>query len=137
MGKTEYEIDDLEKWEKQLSQVISRDYPQEFEKMVKQVAYELQARVKKNTNTLAKRTGRLMNSWTVGDMVKKGNEYCIEVYTNVEYAEPVEYGHRNSNGKGFVKGKHMMEISLDEVNKVLPGYLKKWLSEFLAEHPLG
>lgn len=57
-------------------------------------------------------------------------------YTNVEYAEPVEYGHRTRGGKGFVKGHHMMAISLEEVSEKLPAYLQEWLNDFISTHDL-
>ena len=136
MSKTDYSFDGLDKWEKELGKIISTTYPKEFEKMVIQLAYELQGKVKEYTNDRAKKTGRLLNSWTVGNIKKRGKEYTIEVYTNVEYAEPVEYGHRTRGGKGFVPGKHMMELSLNDVEKALPGYLKNWLSDFIKQHPL-
>ena len=82
------------------------------------------------------KTGRLQDSWKVGPIVKKGDTYYIEVYTNVEYAEPVEYGHRTRGGRGFVPGKHMMELSLEELNQALPGFLREWLSDFISTHDL-
>ena len=91
------------------------------------------AGVKENT---PKKTGRLQDSWKVGKIEKRGDEYYIEVYTNVEYAEPVEYGHRTRGGKGFVKGKHMMAISLEEVSARLPAYLQEWLNDFISTHDL-
>ena len=85
---------------------------------------------------LPHQTGRLQDSWKVGPIVKKGDTYYIEVYTNVEYAEPVEYGHRTRGGRSFVPGKHMMELSLEELNQALPGFLREWLSDFISTHDL-
>ena len=130
---TEYRIAGLDKLEQQLSRMISQEYPKEFRKLVIQIAYELQGRVKEKT---PHRTGRLQDSWKVGKIQKRGDEYYIEVYTNVEYAEPVEYGHRTRGGKGFVPGKHMMELSLDEVSRRLPGFLREWLNDFISTHDL-
>ena len=98
-----------------------------------QIAHELQGKVKEKT---PHKTGRLQDSWKVGPIVKKGDTYYIEVYTNVEYAEPVEYGHRTRGGRGFVPGKHMMELSLEELNQALPGFLREWLSDFISTHDL-
>lgn len=81
-------------------------------------------------------TKEKLEEWHVGSIEKRGNEYYIEVYNNVEYAEPVEYGHRARGGKGFVKGAHMMELSLQEVQKHLPGYLREWMNDFLNTHEL-
>lgn len=133
MGSTDYRFDGFDAMEKKLTQMIEQEYPAEFKKLVIQIAYELQDRVKENT---PRKTGRLQDSWKVGKVEKRGDEYYIEVYTEVDYAEPVEYGHRKSGGKGFVKGKHMMEISLDEVNQRLPAYLQEWLSDFISTHDL-
>lgn len=130
---TEYRIDGLDRLEQQLSRMISQEYPQEFKKLVVQIAYELQGRVRERT---PHKTGRLQDSWKVGKIQKRGDEYYIEVYTNVEYAEPVEYGHRTRGGKGFVPGKHMMELSLDEVSRRLPGFLREWLNDFISTHDL-
>ena len=66
-------------------------YPEEFKAMVIQVAMELQGKVKEKT---PKKTSWLQNNWKVGEVRKRGDEYVIEVYNNVEYAEAVEWGHR-------------------------------------------
>ncbi|MCD7812134.1 MAG: HK97 gp10 family phage protein [Ruminococcus sp.] len=133
MSDTDYKFDGLDEWEKRLSQVIENQYPDEFRKMVIDVAAELFGRVTEKTPV---KTGHLMNEWRVGNIEKRGDEYYIEVYNNVEYAEPVEYGHRTRGGKGFVKGAHMMELSMQDVQKALPGYLREWLNDFLNSHEL-
>ena len=133
MSRTEYRFDGLDAQEQQLSRMIEEEYPAEFRAMVIQLAYELQGKVKEKT---PRKTGRLQDSWKVGPIVKKGDTYYIEVYTNVEYAEPVEYGHRTRGGRGFVPGKHMMELSLEELNQALPGFLREWLSDFISTHDL-
>ena len=130
---TEYRFDGLGQLEKRLSQMIEQEYPDDFRKMVIQIAYELQGRVKEKT---PRKTGRLQDSWKVGKIQKRGDEYYIEVYTNVEYAEPVEYGHRKRGGRGFVPGHHMMELSLDELSDHLPAFLQQWLNDFISTHEL-
>lgn len=142
MAGTEYRFDGLDEWEQALAKAIDEQYPEEFKAMVVQVAMELQGRVKERT---PKMTGRLRNGWMVGEIRKSGNDYIIEVYNNVEYAEPVEYGHRQKVGQYVpalgkrlkaktVKGAHMMELSLADLDAVLPGYLREWLSDFLNTH---
>ncbi len=133
MAGTDYSFEGLDKLEQQLSRMIEQEYPAEFEKMVLQVAYELQGKVKEKT---PKRTGYLQDNWKVGKIQRFGGEYYIEVYTNVDYAEPVEYGHRTRGGRGFVPGKHMMQLSLEEVAAYLPGYLQEWLDDFISTHDL-
>ena len=82
------------------------------------------------------RRKHLSDSWKVGKIKRCGGEYYIEVYTNVDYAEPVEHGHRTRGGHGFVPGKHMMQLSLEEVAARLPGYLQEWLDDFISTHDL-
>lgn len=133
MSDTEYRFDGLDEWEQRLAEAIESQYPAEFREMVINVANELLGRVKEKT---PKDTGHLRRGWDVGEIVRRGNEYYIEVYNNVEYAEPVEYGHRTRGGKGFVKGAHMMELSIQEVQKHLPNYLREWINDFLNTHEL-
>lgn len=133
MSGTDYSFEGLDALEQQLAQMIEQEFPQEFEALVIQIAYELQARVKEKT---PHKTGRLQDSWKVGKIKKIGDEYYIEVYTNVDYAEPVEHGHRTRGGKGFVKGVHMMEIALADIAEQLPAYLQEWLNDFISTHDL-
>lgn len=131
MSNTDYELN-LDEWEQRLAKSIESQYPEEIRRMVIDVAVNLEGKVKENTPV---KTSHLQNEWHIGDIQKKGDEYYIEVYNNVEYAEPVEYGHRDRGG-GFVKGAHMMELSLQEVQQHLPGYLREWMNDFLNSHEL-
>lgn len=142
MAGTEYRFEGLDEWEQALARAVDEQYPEEFRSMVIQVAMELQGKVKEKT---PKRTGRLQNAWTVGEIRKRGNDYIFEVYNNVEYAEAVEWGHRQEAGRYVpalgkrlkaetVKGAHMMELSLQELETVLPGFLQEWLNNFLNTH---
>ncbi len=132
MSATDIVIEGLDEFEKNLSKMIEQDYPKEFEQMVIQVAVDLQSAVQDKTPV---KTSHLQENWFVGDIVKRGNDYIIEVYNNVEYVEPVEHGHRTKNG-GFVDGAHMMEISVETLKVLLPPYLKSWLSDFINRHEL-
>ena len=120
-------VEGLDEFEKALTKEIEINYPREFEKMVIQIAIDLQTAVQDATPV---RTSHLQENWFVGDLVKRGNTYYIEVYNNVEYAKPVEYGHRTKNG-GFVEGAHMMEISIELLKIKLPQHLRNWLSNML------
>lgn len=133
MSQTDIVIEGLDEFEKKLAKIISHDYPREFEKMVIQIATDLQTATADATPV---DTSRLQENWFVGELVKRGNDYYIEVYNNVEYAEPVEYGHRTKNG-GFVKGAHMMEISVELLKIQLPSFLRDWLSDFINNHDLN
>lgn len=133
MSETDYRFDGLDKWEKCLAEIIESRYPEEFRRMVIDLAGQLEGRVKEKTPV---DTSRLRNAWRIGDIRKRGSEYYIEVCNNVEYAEPVEYGHRKRGGSGLVPGAHMMELSLQEVQKNLPGYLREWMANFLETHEI-
>ncbi len=76
-------------------------------------------------------TSLLRDGWKVGNIKKKGNAYCIEVFNNTEYANHVEYGHRKRAGNGNVEGVKMLEISLSELDSALPDYLKNWLRDLM------
>ncbi len=133
---SDYEIGGLDELEKTLLEMIEVKYPKELEKLLVQIAYELQGETKKVQDTKVRRiTGRLINGWRVGKVKKKAGEYYIEIYNNVEYAEHVEYGHRNRGG-GYYEGAHMLEISLKKLEKRLTPYLKGWLDNFIKEHGL-
>ena len=133
MSQTDIVIEGLDEFEKKLAKIISHDYPREFEKMVIQIATDLQIATADVTPV---DTSRLQENWFVGDLIKRGNDYYIEVYNNVEYAEPVEYGLRTKNG-GFVEGAHMMEISVELLKIQLPSFLRDWLSDFINNHDLN
>lgn len=133
MSQTDIVIEGLDEFEKKLVQIISHDYPHEFEQMVIQVANDLKDATADITPV---DTSYLQENWFVGELVKRGNDYYIEVYNNVEYAEPVEYGHRTKKG-GFVEGAHMMELSVELLKVQLPSYLRDWLSDFINKHDLN
>lgn len=133
MSQSDIVIEGLDEFEKKLIQIISHDYPREFEQMVIQVANDLKDATADITPV---DTSHLQENWFVGELVKRGNDYYIEVYNNVEYAEPVEYGHRTKKG-GFVEGAHMMELSVELLKIQLPSYLRDWLSDFINKHDLN
>lgn len=133
MSQTDIVIEGLDEFEKKLVQIISHDYPREFEQMIIQVANDLKDATADITPV---DTSHLQENWFVGELVKRGNDYYIEVYNNVEYAEPVEYGHRTKKG-GFVEGAHMMELSVELLKIQLPSYLRDWLSDFINKHDLN
>lgn len=64
-----------------------------------------------------------------------GNDYVIDIINPTEYASYVEYGHRTRGHKGWVPGKFMLTISVDEIQsagpKILENKLAKWLGDSL------
>ncbi len=140
MSKTEFDLNPFfDALDKELVQKINYEYPELFKQKLYLLAEELCGRVIENT---PRQFGDLQAAWTVGDVVKKGDTYYIEVYNNLDYAESVEDGHQQEVGryvpaigkrlkKPLVEGAHMMEISLAELEARLPQHLKDWLSDFL------
>lgn len=61
-----------------------------------------------------------------------GDTYVIEIVNPVEYASYVEYGHRTPNHKGWVKGRFMMTISEQELEKIAPRVLENRIKKYLG-----
>jgi len=79
-------------------------------------------------------TGQLRRSWQVGSVEKQGDAYTVEIYNPVEYAPFVEYGHRTGpNLTKWVQGRFMMTISMNEIERELPAYLEKRMTQKLKE----
>ena len=113
-----------------------------FDKFCEDAAKELAARL---LSKVIKRTpvgnyddgrvgGTLRRGWTIKANVRKvGNVYEVEVINPTEYAQYVEFGHRTRNHQGWVKGRFMMTISADEVERAAPAILEKKLMKLLKE----
>lgn len=59
------------------------------------------------------------------------NVYVIELLNPVKYAPYVEYGHRTANKKGWVPGVHMLEKSMNQLNKQAPKVIERNLNELM------
>lgn len=86
--------------------------------------------------------GTLRDAWTILPIEKRGNEYVVTIINLTEYASYVEYGHRQRPGRyvpalgkslkaGWVKGRFMLTISIQEVEAMLPQMLERKLYEAL------
>lgn len=67
------------------------------------------------------------------NIVHSGENVTIEIINPVEYASYVEYGHRTKNHKGWVEGKFMLTISVQEIQQAAPGVLESKLKRKLGE----
>jgi hypothetical protein len=76
-------------------------------------------------------TGNLRRSWTRSDVEKSGTTYKVEVGTNIDYAEPVEFGHRVGTS-GFVRGQFMLTKAVEKkksnINKDLEDLARELMS---------
>ncbi|NFD56118.1 HK97 gp10 family phage protein [Clostridium botulinum] len=85
------------------------------------------------TTSSSKTGGHLRRNWQVGNVVKQGNSYIVEIFNNVDYASYVEYGHRTKNHKGWVEGRFMATISMQEIERQLPKFLERKQVELLNQ----
>lgn len=96
-----------------------RDDEQIYIDAIKRLAGESLRAVKKKTPVGVYDDGRvggtLRRGWKLGEVRKRGDVYEVEIYNNVKYAPYVEYGHRTRGGTGFVEGRFMMKLGLEEV----------------------
>lgn len=81
-------------------------------------------------STSSKTGGTLKRGWTIGEIVETKDSYTVEVINPVYYARYVEYGHRTSNHKGWVKGQFMLTIAKknleSNLEKVVSNKMKKF-----------
>ena len=143
-----FNIDGLKKFRDELNKL------QDPDKFVEACAKELAARllrmvvkrtpVGEYTKSSGKKGGTLRRGWT-GEKRSSaqnyansltvhhfGDTYVIEIVNPVEYASYVEYGHRTANHKGWVKGRFMMTISEQELEKIAPKVLENKIKKYLG-----
>lgn len=88
--------------------------------------------------------GTLRDAWTVQPIEKVGDTYTITVINPTEYASYVEYGHRQTPGRyvpalgkrlkvNWVKGRFMLTISEQEVEKLAPAMLERLVYQALKD----
>lgn len=80
-----------------------------------------------------KNGGTLRRNWRVGQVVQVGDGYEVEIVNETYYASYVESGHRTVNHKGWVKGRFMMKLSEQEMERYGPKIIERRLTAFLEE----
>ena len=126
-------------------QKIIEEMEKEKEQLMIDTIKELAARLlRKVIKRTPSDTGNLRRNWTVSDVRKNGENYEIEVSNSAEYASYVEFGHRQTPGrfvpaigkrlkKSWVKGKFMLTISENELQKQAPAVIEKKITEWLKK----
>ncbi|HFL3155528.1 TPA: HK97 gp10 family phage protein, partial [Clostridioides difficile] len=66
-------------------------------------------------------------------VIKAGDTYIIEIINPIKYASFIEYGHRTRNHKGWVKGRYMMTISVQELRGQVDVIIEKKLINLLKK----
>lgn len=150
MASGKFEFSDFKALQKAIEQCQSRT--DEFiDACAKELAARLLAKVIKRTpvgvypSSTGKVGGTLRRGWT-GEkqgsgaayanslQVKHfGGNYVIEIVNPVEYASYVEFGHRTSNHKGWVKGRFMLTISEKEIQDAAPRIIENKLKKILGD----
>lgn len=88
--------------------------------------------------------GELKRNWKIGNVVKNGAVFHVEVFNQTPYASHVEFGHRQTPGrfvpalgkrlkKGWVTGKFMLTISEKELQKDADKIVERKLDALLKE----
>ncbi len=134
-----------------LRKVIKRtpvgDYSKEVEVTAKRDSknHKKGDKYTKRINKSGKQGGTLRRGWTGNQKTSAqayvdsvsvhhfGGNYVIELTNPVEYASYVEYGHRTSNHKGWVRGRFMMTISEQEIKESAPQILEKKIQKFMGD----
>ena len=89
-------------------------------------------------------SGQLRQNYVMGDVAKRGFNYTIDISNPVEYAEYVEFGHRQEVGryvpaigkrlvKPWVEGHHMLEKSVIETKDELPELVEEKIEKLKRE----
>lgn len=126
---------DFEAW-KQLNndlKQLQQRTPQFFKECIKELAARLLAKTIARTPV---DTGHLRQGWTVGEIVDNGSSYEVEIINPIEYAMYVEFGHRTKGHNGWVNGRLMLTISVEELEREMPAFLEHKLQQFI-ENGLG
>lgn len=128
---------ELQALERRIDRLEKADFDKFCREAAKELALRLKTSVVKRTPvgvyspSSGKKGGTLRRGWTIGEVVKDGDVYRIDIINPVEYAPYVEYGHRTANGKGWVPGHFMLTISVQQLENMLPGLLEKKLYSML------
>lgn len=136
--KGKVNVNDLLKFQAAMNKMSEVQRQSWNEAAVKELAARLLAKVIKRTPvgkyplSSGKKGGTLRRNWTIGNVVKEGNVYKIDVINPTDYAPYVEFGHRTANHKGWVEGRFMLTISEMELQADAPKLLANKLNTFMG-----
>ena len=149
MGKGGLSFNNFKQLQKQIESISAEDLQEFNVSAVKALASRLLAKAKKRTPVNKKIPGdinytgggNLRRSWTIGEVTKEGNVYCIDVVNTAVYASYVEKGHRGvyipklgvtmHTDTHFTEGVFMLKISEAELKENAEKILGMKLTKFL------
>lgn len=118
----------FDEFEKKLNKIIN-EAPEAIEKFLSEIADETIAETQFNTPVVS---GNLRRSWGRSDITREGNDFTVEVGSNLEYAQHVEYGHKTKNG-GFVKGQFILTNEVEKSKKNFDKSLEEYINRLTEE----
>lgn len=110
-------------------QAMERAVPGFLIECVRELANRLLAKIVPRTPS---DKGHLKRGWTIGQVIMTPAGAEIEVFNPVSYSPYVEYGHRTANHQGWVEGRFMMTISLQELERDLPAIMERKMVQFIG-----
>ncbi|CAI6087177.1 HK97 gp10 family phage protein [Cohnella sp. JJ-181] len=110
---------------------IERGFPGFLVECIRELAGHLLAKTIARTPV---DTGLLRRSWQIGEIKWTPTGIEVEIINPVEYAMYVEYGHRTRNHAGWVDGRFMLTISIQELERELPAFLERKLQQYINRH---
>jgi hypothetical protein len=112
-------------------EAMRRAFPAFMVECVQELANRLLAKTVPRTPV---EDGELRRGWTIGQVTMTSAGAVIEVHNPVYYSPYVEYGHRTANGQGWVEGRFMMTISLQELERELPAIMDRKIKQFVTRY---
>lgn len=130
-GLGKFDFNDFKKLQKSF-QRMKDEFPDFLEECTKELAARLLAKAIARTPVL---TGELRRGWQIGEVVRlPGGGVHVEITNNVEYALYVEFGHVTRLRTGWVNGKFMLTLSVQELERELPGIMERKLKKYMEGH---
>lgn len=127
-----FEFGDIERLAKTFKKAINERVIDRFiREVLNEIALRALAKTKRKTPT---DTGELRRNWQLGNVVKKGDAYEVELINITEYASYVEYGHRSGKDlTNWTEGRFMMTVSMKEIEKQMPRIIERKQMELLDQ----
>lgn len=129
-GLGKFDFGDLKKIQQDLLR-IEADFPAFLESSIREIAERLLAKTIARTPV---DTGDLRRGWTIGQITRTPAGFEVEIINPVEYSLYVEYGHRTADHSGWVDGRFMLTISIQELERELPAVLERKLQQYINRH---
>ena len=122
-----FDFHEIEKYRDNLK-AMEKALPGFLEECVYELAQRLLDKTIARTSTNME---ELRRGWKIGKVRMTSIGAEIEVFNAMENSSFVEYGQRLADGQGWVEGKFMITISMQELEQQLPNILEKKMKRFV------